>query len=268
MTSMPASRSALATTLEHVVPVSPAWRHRPDASCATVPAAPFGVARRPALAAGPHWEDITPVEPRAETPSRRTTASDPPRPGPAAARPARCRSGPAATRRAGRLPAAKAARPASCPAQPAGPRLDRRRRPVAGSHRGRGRAVLTRDGHPGAPWVGSRPCRALPDARSPRSPARPARLWSSTAAAAGLRAFLAPPGGPGAGGRQRVRPPLRRPALGPHRRPGQQPPRRPGGPSPAAPGHALVRGRRPVRQPGAGPALVRSGRPSLARGMG
>ena len=128
---------------------------------------------------------------------------------------------------------------------------------------------LTRDGHPGAPWVRVAALSALPDGAVAEVAGPAGQVVVVDRRGGGLRAFLAPPGAlPGAGGRQRVRPPLRRPALGPHRRPGQQPPRRPGGPSPAAPGHALVRGRRPVRQPGAGPALVRSGRPSLARGVG
>src|SRR5215218_5146470 len=245
MTSMPASRSALATTLApRSCPSSPGLatttRMRP---CATVPA-PLSMPAGPRFAARPrlgrYYPAILPPQ-RPQTP-RRTTARARPRPAPAAARPR--------PRRQARLPAAPGRQgPQADPAQPAGARLDRRLGPVrtgdpgrrgpvpgpagpAGTALGAGGAGLGpagrgrhRDRRAGRPGDGGRP---------PRRPAGlpgPARRL------------------PDQGRRQRLRPPLRRAALGRERLPGQRAPRRPGSPAAAAPGPGGRGRRRPLRRP-------------------
>src|SRR5918993_1508432 len=237
MTSMPASRSALATTLApRSWPSSPGLatttRMRP---CATVPAPLLGPPPPAPLRCRAAPGKILPGHRAAPTPgSRRTIAvptSDPP------------------PRRPGRDPGGRVA---YLP-----PRAAKARKLILRSQLGRGWIVasalfglvilvagvlfLARDGHPGPPWVRVAPLSSLPDGAVTEAP--------------GPR-----PGGGRGGG---FPPPLRRPPLGPGRRPGQQPPRRPGGPSPAAPGPGLLRRRRPVRQPWVGPVTQRGqGRPS------
>src|SRR5919108_4234467 len=79
MTSMPASRSALATTLApRSCPSSPGLatttRMRP---CATVFRSPFAACADPGSAAGPHLGRYYPATPDAPASHRRTTAAVP-----------------------------------------------------------------------------------------------------------------------------------------------------------------------------------------------
>ena len=249
MTSMPASRSARATTLApRSCPSSPGLatttRMRP---CATVPAALSVSPAGPRSAAGPHLGRYYPAADHAPEalrgrPPVPAPDHDPPRPGPDPGQvPLRPGRDPGGSGRLSRRPG----RP--------GPR-----KLILRSQLGRGWIVasalfglvilvagvlfLTRTATPARPGCGSLPCRRCPRARSPRSPGRPARSWSSTAEAGAARLLCPARPLPGAGAGSGFCPPLRRPALGPDRRPGQQPPRRPGGPSPLRPVTPLFAG--------------------------
>src|SRR4029453_14758811 len=201
MTSMPASRSALATTLApRSCPSSPGLatttRMRP---CATVPAAPLAVACRPGLAAGPHLARYYPaISPPQRPILERTTAvptSDPPPPprpdgdpGQVPLRPGRDPGG-----RVAYLP----------------PRAARARKLILRSQLGRGWIVasalfgvvilaagvlfLTRAGHPGPPWVRVAAVSALP-AGTVSEVAGPAGQGVGCARRAARRPFLGPPG--------------------------------------------------------------------------
>ena len=220
------SRPGLATTT----------RMRP---CATVPAAPFGVAAGPRFAAGPHLGDTTrpcPTRPNAPCEDDRPC---PPRPAPP--RPGRDPGGQVAY-----LPRRRPD-PQADPAQPARPRLDRRLGRVRARDPHRRGPVPGQEGRPRRPPGSrsrpSRPCRA----RSPRSPGRPAgSSWSTAGASCGPSPRDPARCGPPAGGSPA---PASASAGTPRALPGERAARRPGGPAAAAPGPGRGGRRRPVRRP-------------------
>jgi hypothetical protein len=106
---------------------------------------------------------------------------------------------------------------------------------------------LARQGRPGPPWVRVAPVAALP-AGAVTETAGPAGQVVVVDRRGGLRAFLAQPGSCPVR-RRRVRPPLRRAALGRRGLPGQRAARRPGGAAAPAPGPGRGGRRRPLRRP-------------------
>src|SRR4029450_12113487 len=195
MTSMPASRSALATTLApRSCPSSPGLATTtPMRPCATVPAAPLAVACRPAPRCRAAPGTILPGHLPAPTPNpgeddrradqRPATAARPRPPGP------------------DRLPAAAGGPGAQAdPAQPARPRLDRRLGPARGGDPGRRRAVPGQ-GRPPGPALGPRPRRlrvarlsAPPTGAAPEVAGPAGQVVVVDRRDSGLRALLAPPG--------------------------------------------------------------------------